>query len=320
MSEDDIQALEAAGLLEAGTHAADEGPAGSGASAIGPASTVAARIRRAMDELSPGERRVARALLAHYPAAGLETTAALAERAKVSGPTVVRFVSALGYAGYREFQGELREEIQARGASPLTLPGRMGAGTGPVQLRATAADVFHADIEATFQGLPETELKKAVDLLSDRRLTVHALGGRFSRVLADYLQLHLRQMRGRSRLLQVAEDAPSALVEMDRDHVLVVFDFRRYQGDVVAFARAAAERGARVILVTDPWLSPISEVATVVLPVQVDGPSPFDSYAAAIAIVETLVAGMHQKLGETATRRMMDYENAVGRLTPPSVL
>ena len=54
-------------------------------------------VRRSMGELSASERKVGRALLAAYPIAGLETVGQLATRAKVSGPTVMRFVSRLGF-------------------------------------------------------------------------------------------------------------------------------------------------------------------------------------------------------------------------------
>ncbi|MEV6986170.1 hypothetical protein AB0M95_33595 [Sphaerisporangium sp. NPDC051017] len=52
-------------------------------------SSVAERIRGRMGQLSAGERKVARALLAHYPSAGLGSTHELAQRAGVSAPTVV---------------------------------------------------------------------------------------------------------------------------------------------------------------------------------------------------------------------------------------
>ena len=57
----------------------------------------------------------------------------------------------------------------------------------------------------------------------------------------------------------------------------MLFDFRRYELDTFEFARLARERGGRLVLLTDPWLSPIADLADAVLPAQVDGPSPFES-------------------------------------------
>ncbi|HEY2271450.1 MAG TPA: hypothetical protein VGH30_01645, partial [Jatrophihabitantaceae bacterium] len=55
--------------------------------------TVAEVVRNGRAQLTPAEMRVAQALMSDYPAAGLQPVAALAERAGVSGPTVVRLVA-----------------------------------------------------------------------------------------------------------------------------------------------------------------------------------------------------------------------------------
>ena len=68
-------------------------------------------IFQRMDELTPAERKVARTLLARYPAAGLESTAALAAAAGTSKPTVLRLLDRLGFGSYPEFQQRLRDEV-----------------------------------------------------------------------------------------------------------------------------------------------------------------------------------------------------------------
>ncbi|HZC41150.1 MAG TPA: MurR/RpiR family transcriptional regulator, partial [Streptosporangiaceae bacterium] len=70
----------------------------------GTASSVSEQIRQRLGELSPSERRVARALLAGPPTIGLESSARLAAHAGVSTPTVSRFISQLGFGSYAAFQ------------------------------------------------------------------------------------------------------------------------------------------------------------------------------------------------------------------------
>ena len=82
---------------------------------------MAEMIRRGLGDCSPAERKVARVLLAAYPSAGFETVARLAERAGVSGPTVLRFVQRLGYRGFPDFQEALRQDLDDRSASPLRI-------------------------------------------------------------------------------------------------------------------------------------------------------------------------------------------------------
>ena len=79
--------------------------------------TVADVTERAMGRLSAAERRVARALLADYPSAGLSTVAELAERAQVSPPTVVRFAQRVGLPGFGALQTALRDELTRRSST-----------------------------------------------------------------------------------------------------------------------------------------------------------------------------------------------------------
>src|SRR3979411_2372884 len=82
-------------------------------------SRVGELVRHRLASLSPAERKLARVLLASYPIAGLESVARFAERARVSPPTVTRFITKLGFRGYPEFQETLRTEVQARLSSPV---------------------------------------------------------------------------------------------------------------------------------------------------------------------------------------------------------
>ena len=93
-----------------------------------------------------------------------------------------------------------------------------------------------------------------------------------------------------------------------RRDVLLVFDVRRYQKDTIALAQTAAARGTTLILVTDPWLSPIADIADHVLTVDVEAPSPYDSLVPCIALVETMVAAVVASLGQSTRRRIAELE------------
>ncbi len=54
--------------------------------------------------------------------------------------------------------------------------------------------------------------------------------------------------------------------------------------------------------------SPIAEVADCVLPTVVEGPSPYDTYLPAIGIIETIIAGLIERLGDKARARMEEQE------------
>lgn len=270
-----------------------------------PGRTLAERLRALVGTLPPAEQKVARTLLAGYPTVALEPVAALARRATVSAPTVLRLAQRLGFAGYADLQTALKIELQDRLTSPLTqYDTSFGEAPGP-----RSRDMFSRGIRETFGQLPDGELERAAALLADGRRPAWTIGGYFSTLLARYLVMHLRQLRPRATYVSggVHEHA-EYLIDIGRSDTVVVFDYRRYQSDTVRFAEQAAARGAKVVLFTDPWLSPAAAVADVVLPATVTTPSPFDALTPAMALVEALVAAIVDEMGEVPRERVSEFD------------
>src|SRR6201984_448091 len=109
-------------------------------------------VRQHQGHLSPAERKLARVLLASYPIAGLESVARFAERAGVSAPTVTRFITKLGFRGYPEFQGQVRQEVPAPLSSPLARYHEEEA-KGASSLVSGALEVARRNLQATLQLL-----------------------------------------------------------------------------------------------------------------------------------------------------------------------
>ncbi|HXB46818.1 MAG TPA: MurR/RpiR family transcriptional regulator [Streptosporangiaceae bacterium] len=261
---------------------------------------IAERIRQKLGSLSPSERRVARVLLSGAPTAGLESSAKLADHAGVSGPTVSRFVTQrLGFQNYAEFQQALRDEIAARVVSPVEVYRRHQVGPAEPDFASRSGAALADSVLASLQGLDPTEFARATALLADSQHHVLAVGGAFSQLVAGYLVGVLREIRPGVRLVPpIAAERAAALADIGKRDVLCAFDFRRYESDTQVFAAAAKDAGARLVLFTDPWLSPIADIADAILPAQEAGPSPFPSLAPTVAVTETLITAVAGALGE----------------------
>jgi DNA-binding MurR/RpiR family transcriptional regulator len=269
-------------------------------------------IFQRMDELTPAERKVARTLLARYPAAGLESSAALAVAAGTSKPTVLRLLARLGFGSYPDFQERLRAEAtRSMSASPLSRAraGRAAASDDSVFLRAVKQRARL--VTRLHDTVPPAEIERAISLLAGRPKHVVISGGYFSRLIARMLAMQLDQLIPQ---VDYADEPLGADVgkylRAGRDSVAIVFDLRRHElaaREVVSMAKAG---GASVILITDESLSPSAELADIVLPVAVDG-IPFDSLAGLLVLTESLVDGVFHRAGEAAIERMADWERSV---------
>src|SRR3546814_5527310 len=95
-------------------------------------------------------------------------------------------------------------------------------------------------------------------LLGDPRRRVHVVGGRFTDALARYLSVQLRILRSGVNHLQDQEaNWVDQVLDFGKRDVLVVFDIRRYQANLLRQAQLAGKRGTRVVVFTDQWLSQI---------------------------------------------------------------
>lgn len=258
--------------------------------------------------LTPAEQKIVRLLLTDYPTSGLGTASRLAKRAAVSDPTVVRLVAKLGFKGFAEFQAQLLAEVEERVHSPLHMMEakrqKEPSGVAPVYL-ASVEKALRQSQSLT----PTASYERAARLIMEAKGSVVVLGGRFSRYAAGMLTEHLYQMRPNVRnIADLSAAAFDTLADMGQKDVVVVFDYRRYQRDVTSYARQAAEHGARLILFTDKWLSPIAEHAEVSIVSWLDVESPFDTLAPAIAQMEVVVANILSISGNGPLTRMQRFE------------
>jgi len=264
-----------------------------------------------MDDLSNSERKVARALMSQYPTAGLTTVVDLAGAAGVSPPTVVRFVTRLGFTGFPAFQRALVHELNGELGSPLKqYPEK--AGHSEAGILPETHEAFAQMLTTSYSEVPESEFAKLVKLVCDPSRDVRVAGGRFSRLVAEYLVIHLRLLRSGVHAVGPEElDRRATIADAGSSTVFVIYDYRRYTDLNLLFAERMAARGATVCLMTDNWLSPIAKVAKVVLPVRVDSASPFDSLVASMALSESIVAAVAEHLGAAGVERLELFETTV---------
>ena len=267
------------------------------------------RLHDRMQDLTPTERTLASVLLRDYPVPGLQSITKLAEQAGVSTPTVIRMARKLGFDGFPDLQRALREEVSAQIRKPLAKHDSWHARASTEHVLNQFAHALSANLQDTLDRLDSASFDAVAALLSDPVRPLFLAGGRITRSNADYFYNHLQIIRPRVTLLAQSPNVwPQSLLDMDASSVLILFDIRRYEKDILTLADLAAARGAAIVLFTDQWGSPVTRVATHSFRAHVEAPSAWDSTIVLMYLVEALIAEVQRRNDAGSRARLEDLE------------
>ncbi len=267
------------------------------------------RIENVSSEMTTTERRISAAILLDYPFAGLAPIQELATNTNTSPPTISRFVSKLGFQGFQDFQRSLIGELKERERSPVDLQ-RTAQPVDGAYLENFLTRAGKIVTNAT-TAISEGQFDRVCDLLGDPRRALFVIGGRMSDTIAGYLSRHLRQTRDKVYHMPPDPEVwPEYLLRMKPRDILFVADFRRYQKSLERLAeRAARDRRVQTILLTDRWLSPVSQHATEILAVPIESNTLWDSYSGAFAVIEATVTRIAENNWKTTKARIESWDS-----------
>ncbi len=268
------------------------------------------RIEQLSEELTSTEQRLSSAILADYPFAGLQPINEFAQNLQTSSPTISRFVSKLGFSGYQEFQRQLINELKEGQRSPIELKD----SSVPVEGAYLSGFLSRVEtlVEKTKNSISEAQFGRVCKLLSTTERRVFIIGNRMSDPVALYFFRHLRQIR--SKVYHIPSDPeewPEYLLRIRSKDILVVVDFRRYQERLCELAKhARTERNAHIVLITDPWFSPIASWSKEVLALPVGIDTFWDCYASAFAVIEAMFTYIAESNWDETKDRMESWDSS----------
>ncbi|MFD0168879.1 MurR/RpiR family transcriptional regulator [Streptomyces decoyicus] len=262
---------------------------------------VMTRLSEVYAELPRGERAIVRVLLDDYPFAALGSLRALADRAQVSPPTASRLFHRLGWDGFADFQAAVRDHAREHDRSRL----REFVTTAPREEPAIthrAAEELRAGLDSTLAAATEPLLARIGGLLAEAG-RVWGVGGSLSELAADYLVRQLAGLRpGVARVPDTAAARARVLVDLGPSDLIVAYDFRRYAPSTATFVRAARARGARLVLVTDAWESPLADQAEVLVRLPREAAGPIAPLTHEVAVTELILVAAAGLMADSAQR------------------
>ncbi len=271
--------------------------------------TVSDVINARFDTLTRAEKQLAKSLLDNYPVSGLGSITTVAENARVSTPTVARMVQKLGYKGYPDFQSHLHQEVEATISNPLTKHDRWASNAPGTHILNRFADAIMGNLRQTLSDIDAATFDSVAALLSERKRGLYFVGGRITGALAEYFFTHMQVIRPNTTLLSSNSGTwPQYVLNMNPGDLLVIFDIRRYEQEMVNLAAVARRRGAEIIVFTDQWASPAVKYAKYIFRVQIEAPSAWDSSVVTLFIVEALIEAVQSSTWDETSERMKTLE------------
>jgi DNA-binding MurR/RpiR family transcriptional regulator len=255
--------------------------------------------------LTPTQRRIAHSLVQHAPSAAYLSAAEVADLAGVSQPSVTRFATALGFAGYPALRRELRSLVDVNATATTE---------GNAMQRAVRAEAEH--LERLVGQLEDPAPVKAAAgiLVATRPLPV--LGLRVAAPLAAYFGYFAAKVHPDVRVLD--SGGTQMLDRLDQARAagagaMLAIVLPRYPRETLDAIREATAAGLRVVALTDSAVSPAAPYADVVLPAAVGTQLVFDLHTGPMAMAMVLLQAMCDARPEPVQRRLEDFEATAAR-------
>ncbi len=287
-------------------------------------SAILGQIHRALENLSPAEKRVAEHVLAHPRAALGDPIAQIARAAGVSQPTVIRFCRSLGCEGLSDFKLRLATGLSA--TVPITHAQVTGEDStlelGEKVLGNTASSILRLR-----EQLNREWLARAIQLLAAARRVEFYAVGQYSVVADDAQYKFLRFGVPSAAITEPRLQSLAAQVLMPGDVAVVISSTGRVT-ELLEAAEHARRRGAHVVALTASN-SPLAKAADVALIVDhvedLNTHVPMVSRILHLLLIDILAVGVAMRRGGAAAEHGARTEAAIeaavaARLAPGAAL
>lgn len=248
------------------------------------------------------------------------TSTEIAEQLEVSEASVIRFARALGFTGFMDFQKNLRKSHTER-------LGRISSAVA-VPYERLQASMAHSDenyiqeflmntetnITSVIKNNPQDTFDRAIELLRTSRRK-YIVASRANTGVASYFNLLLRHQV--SDVIPTWESSVNVIDHMcdiGSEDCVILFSFPRYSEMDRQALQMAEDAGASIIVITDRPSAPMARFATVLLTVDVDTNTFFNSYVGVQLVMEILSAGLSRKMGGANAEKLQLIDKYIGAL------
>ncbi|MBL3540746.1 MurR/RpiR family transcriptional regulator [Aminivibrio sp.] len=259
--------------------------------------------------ISKAKRTVANFFVSSPEEAAFLNLGELAERIGVSPATISRTSVEMGFNGYPDLQEQIRSKLKI-GITPVErLKETPVDENTPIWTSSILRDQESLN---TLLSLNSGEkFQKAVELFASAP-NVYSLALRSSYPLTFFFNLLLFQIRPNVHHISIDDgQLTESVFDIGGNDVLFVVSLPRYTMFVLEVTEKIRRTGCRVISITDSELSPLAIASDIAFFCRYESVSFFNSNIAAEAIINALLAGVLQHLGQDGVKRLEKHSNAM---------
>ncbi|QRG65112.1 MurR/RpiR family transcriptional regulator [Brevibacillus choshinensis] len=274
------------------------------------------RIRKQYGNLTSSQKIISKFVIEKPSLFAIHTAKKAADLMNMSEATVIRFCYALGYSGYAELQDEIKKTLLV--VDPRKGPYQKYRDTEGVLTRGNYAhQVVEGDIAFLQQGLQQLDYdlyEQAIQsIIAANRIVV--VGFRWCHIPAKWLSSALGAIKGNTYLYTGAVDnADYFLTERDQEWLVIALSFPRHPAETVALVKSAKSLGAKVLAITEGELSPISQMADLLLTVTTPQPAATSGMPVLFSLLNVLIKGVMVYDAENVQKRLQHYDEISSQL------
>ncbi|NND89841.1 MAG: MurR/RpiR family transcriptional regulator [Granulosicoccus sp.] len=269
-----------------------------------------AKIKAARDTLRKSEQKVADVVLADPDESVQSSIQAIATRAAVSEPTVIRFCRALDCVGFQQFKLKLAQDLARRGTffyQDVTV------NDSSKELANKLLDGAIASLVQIRNQINEAALDEAIRLYEDcKRVELYGSGG--SAVVAEDAQLKFFRLGKPAIAYSDPHIQAAAAALLDKDALVIAISHSGRSSDILKSVEIARKAQARVISVT-ATRSPLAQCCDVALTVDVNEDSdifsPVKSRLGQMVVLDVLAVGVAVRGGDRMLEQLARARRAI---------
>jgi len=269
-------------------------------------------LSREYPHLSPQLQRAALVILGNPGDVAINSMRALAARAKVSPPTMLRLAQRLGFQNYEAFR-HVFKQVVAGSSYGIRADGLRKATDkqGIAGLVEATVDAAENGFERFCDPIFALSLERIADIIvAAQRTFVVASGSSFGQAVSFQYVCRMAiptiELANGFGIRSVGEVAFAGV-----DDAVLAISTSPYANATVDATRFAKQRGAKVAVVTDNRASPLARIADAAIITDTHSPHYFPSTISLNTTLEILSALVAVKRGQAGVDAISDYEAAL---------